>query len=127
MQLCRRVLSHSHLQLCRRVLSHSHRWFSTEPFVFTSANYCDPELPHGLTVVEVPLVEATDEALSGLGRLVHAADDCTVERGNFEICRWPQHSSCSPMHPLITTLCCFVSRCSSPLCLLIAACSLTAP
>ena len=36
-------------------------------FVFTSENFRKPELPHGLTVVEVPVLEGTNENLEGFG------------------------------------------------------------
>eukprot|EP00927_Polykrikos_kofoidii_P079171 TRINITY_DN75958_c0_g1_i1.p1 TRINITY_DN75958_c0_g1~~TRINITY_DN75958_c0_g1_i1.p1 ORF type:complete len:285 (-),score=35.33 TRINITY_DN75958_c0_g1_i1:44-898(-) len=63
---------------------------SKPPFVFTPANFIDPKLPAGLTIVDVPIVTATDESLEGFGRLIHSADELTVEKGNFEIKQWPQ-------------------------------------
>ena len=37
----------------------------TAAFVFTRDNFRRPKLPSGLTVVDVPLEEATDDALKG--------------------------------------------------------------
>jgi len=58
-------------------------------FVFSSDNFVDPKLPTGLNVLEVPLEEATNESLKGLGWLVNSADEFTVEKKNFEITKWP--------------------------------------
>jgi hypothetical protein len=43
-----------------------------------------PELPPGLGLVRMPIVEATRESLHGYGRLVDHPGDCHVE-----IVRWP--------------------------------------
>ena len=59
------------------------------PFVFTAENFVDPKLPAGLSIVDLPLVKATDESLKGFGRLIRSADECMVENGNFEIKPWP--------------------------------------
>ena len=58
-------------------------------FVFTEDNFRAPKLPANLKVVDVPLVEATDEALEGFGYVLHSADERTVEKKNFEIVQWP--------------------------------------
>jgi hypothetical protein len=50
----------------------------------TSPNYLDPGIPPGLRRVVMPVVEATEAALAGYGRLV---DDPEQER--IEIVRWP--------------------------------------
>ena len=47
-------------------------------------DYLNPGLPPELPWVEVPIVEATTEALQGYGRLVDQPDNCDVE-----IVRWP--------------------------------------
>jgi hypothetical protein len=59
-------------------------------FEFTPEKFSKPQLPEGLTIMDVPLLEATDENLKGLGKVLHSADECTVEKGTFEICTWPQ-------------------------------------
>jgi ureidoglycolate lyase len=49
-----------------------------------------PNLPPGLKVVNVPLKLANDENLSEIGaKLMRGPDDFTVEKGNFEIVKWP--------------------------------------
>ena len=47
-------------------------------------DYLNPQLPGGLRRVVMPVVDATDENLTGYGRLVVDPDECTVE-----IVRWP--------------------------------------
>lgn len=47
-------------------------------------NYQSPDLPPGLDRVEMPVVEATDETLRGLGRIVDSPDEIEIE-----IVRWP--------------------------------------
>ena len=47
-------------------------------------NYLNPDLPAGLRIVEMPVVEASAESLRGYGHLVDDPKDCTVE-----IVRWP--------------------------------------
>ena len=69
----------------RRLLATS----PAEAFVFTAENFSNPDLPSGLQVVDVPLLEATDENLAGFGYVLHSADERTVEKGNFEIVPWP--------------------------------------
>lgn len=59
------------------------------PFVFTPDNFVAPRLPSGLQVHEVPVLPATDEALSGYGRLISSAEEISVENGNFDIMPWP--------------------------------------
>ena len=59
-------------------------------FTFTPENFRDPELPHGLRVLDVPCTLATNESLAGYGCLISEVDERTVERGNFEIVTWPQ-------------------------------------
>ena len=58
-------------------------------FVFTAENFRNPELPSGLDIVDVPLVEATKESLEGYGVIVEDPEDFTVEKGTFEIVPWP--------------------------------------
>ena len=47
-------------------------------------DYLNPDLPLGLASVVMPVVEATDAALRGYGRLVDDPADCPIE-----IVRWP--------------------------------------
>ena len=47
-------------------------------------DYMNPDLPPGLPVVAMPLVDATAVALAGYGHLVDDPDQCRVE-----IVRWP--------------------------------------
>jgi hypothetical protein len=47
-------------------------------------DYLDPKLPPGLARIEMPIVEATDAALKGYGRLIDDPNDCRIE-----IVRWP--------------------------------------
>ena len=54
-------------------------------FVFTAENFRNPDLPCGLHIVDVPLVEATKESLEGYGVIVEDPEDFTVEKGTFEI------------------------------------------
>ena len=58
-------------------------------FVFTEENFRNPELPSGLKIVDVPLVEATEESLKGYGVIVHDPEDFTVQKRTFEIVPWP--------------------------------------
>ena len=60
-----------------------------EKFVFTAENFRNPELPSGLNIVDVPLVEATKESLEGYGLIVDDPEDFTVQKGTFEIVPWP--------------------------------------
>ncbi|HAY81525.1 MAG TPA: ureidoglycolate hydrolase [Planctomycetaceae bacterium] len=51
----------------------------------TSApNYLDPQIPHGLRRVSIPVVDATAENLAGYGTLVSSPDAVDIE-----IVRWP--------------------------------------
>jgi len=47
-------------------------------------DYLNPDLPAGLRRVRMPVVDATDAALDGYGRLVDDPDACAIE-----IVRWP--------------------------------------
>jgi ureidoglycolate lyase len=60
-----------------------------EAFVFTSENFQAPNLEKGLKVIDVPVVEATTQSLSGYGHLVRSPDDFTTATKTFEIVRWP--------------------------------------
>ena len=40
--------------------------------------------PSNLKVVDVPLVEATDESLKGFGRILHSPDDALVANGAYK-------------------------------------------
>jgi hypothetical protein len=51
-------------------------------------DYLTPNLPAGLKLVSLPLVNATPETLQGFGRLVADPDDCPIE-----IVRWPAQGS----------------------------------
>ncbi len=57
-------------------------------FDFTPSNFRDPKLPHGLNVIDVPVVEATEETLKGFGKLISSRDELQVGKG-FEIKKWP--------------------------------------
>ena len=72
--------------------------FSSES-AFTPDFFRDPVIPHGLKVVDVPIELATDESLAGFGRLVHSAEEFTVDRGNFEIVPWPRPPGSRPLDP----------------------------
>jgi len=63
---------------------------ATPAYVFSHENFRAPKLPAGLAVRDVQREVATDEALKGLGVVVHNPDDFTVARRTFEIERWPQ-------------------------------------
>lgn len=47
-------------------------------------NYLNPDLPAGLRIVDMPVVDASAASLQGYGRLVDDPKDCQVE-----IVRWP--------------------------------------
>ena len=47
-------------------------------------DYLNPGLPAGLRTVTMPIIDATEEALRGYGKLVDKPDDCIIE-----IVRWP--------------------------------------
>ena len=47
-------------------------------------NYLEPNLPHGLATVRIPVVRATAQSLQGYGLLVNAP-----EAQHVEIVRWP--------------------------------------
>jgi len=51
-------------------------------------DYLNPNLPAGLKLVSLPLVDATPETLHSYGRLVADPDDCPIE-----ITRWPAQGS----------------------------------
>jgi len=70
----------------------------TESFVFTEDNFRAPELPANMTVLDVPRVLATNEALEGFGYLLDGPDERTVEKKNFEIKQWPSQGwrKCDP-------------------------------
>jgi len=61
----------------------------SEKFVFTEENFRNPKLPLGLEVLDIPLVEATDQNLEGFGKIIDNPDDWTVEKKTFEIVAWP--------------------------------------
>jgi hypothetical protein len=48
------------------------------------ADYLNPDLPRGLSRVTMPVVDATEAALDGYGRLVDDPSACVIE-----IVRWP--------------------------------------
>ena len=50
----------------------------------TAPDYLNPDLPAGLTHVEIPVLDATPSALDGYGHLVDDPQDCRIE-----IVRWP--------------------------------------
>jgi hypothetical protein len=50
----------------------------------TPPDYLNPALPENLRRVRMPIIDATDEALAGYGRLVDDPKSCKVE-----IVRWP--------------------------------------
>ena len=60
-----------------------------QAFIFTTENFQRPKLPHGLTVVDVPLVPASAESLEGYGHLIDSPHERCCEKGNFEIVPWP--------------------------------------
>ena len=47
-------------------------------------DYLDPKLPPGLARIQMPILEATNPALTGYGFLVDDPNDCQIE-----IVRWP--------------------------------------
>jgi hypothetical protein len=49
-----------------------------------SIDYLNPKLPPALVCVEMPILEATDAALEGYGRLIDHPNHCRIE-----IVRWP--------------------------------------
>jgi hypothetical protein len=53
-----------------------------------SIDYLNPKLPAALDCVEMPILEATDAALEGYGRLIDDPNDCRIE-----IVRWPAQGS----------------------------------
>ena len=75
-----------------RILSFARRFHNNEknvPFIFTPKNFRKPSLPSGLSVINIPLKQATEKNLEGFGHLVHHKDEFKTENGNFEIIRWP--------------------------------------
>jgi len=61
----------------------------SDGFVFTSENFQQPELPSGLQVIEVPVLEGTSDNLEGYGYLISGPDERSVQNKNFEIVPWP--------------------------------------
>jgi hypothetical protein len=53
-----------------------------------SIDYLNPKLPPALVCVDMPILEATDAALEGYGRLIEDPSDCRIE-----IVRWPAQGS----------------------------------
>jgi hypothetical protein len=51
-------------------------------------DYLDPKLPAGLARIQMPILEATNPALTGYGFLVDDPNDCPIE-----IVRWPAHGA----------------------------------
>lgn len=47
-------------------------------------DYLNPDLPANLSIVSMPVVDATAESLEGYGQLVNRPQDCPIE-----IVRWP--------------------------------------
>jgi hypothetical protein len=43
-------------------------------FAFTEENFKNPQLPHGLEVLDVPLVLGTAESLKGFGKLIRCVE-----------------------------------------------------
>src|SRR5262245_22179380 len=64
-----------------RITAVTARGASRQPF---AVDYLDPQLPPGLQVVRMPIVDATADSLEGYGRLVDDPADCRIE-----IVRWP--------------------------------------
>lgn len=62
---------------------------NSESFVFSSQNFQDPKLPPGLSILPVPVVQATEESLRGYGRIVYRPEDFTAANQTFEIVKWP--------------------------------------
>jgi len=59
-------------------------------FTFTSANFRKPQLPPGLAVLDVPLLEATEENLALIGAsLISGPEERSVANGNFQVNKWP--------------------------------------
>lgn len=50
----------------------------------TAPDYLNPDLPEGLTHVDIPVLDATPSALDGYGYLVDDPQNCRIE-----IVRWP--------------------------------------
>jgi hypothetical protein len=50
----------------------------------TAIDYLNPDLPDGLTTVDMPVVDATEATLRGFGHLVEDSDSYPIE-----IVRWP--------------------------------------
>ena len=71
----------------RRLLARS--MSSKKSFIFTPENFCNPHLPSGLKIIDVPLQLATEKSIKGFGHLVHSQDEFKIEKDNFEIVPWP--------------------------------------
>lgn len=54
----------------------------------TTIDYLNPDLPAGLNIFEMPIVDATTATLDGYGRLIDDPNDCAIE-----IVRWPAQGS----------------------------------
>jgi len=61
--------------------------------VKAAIDYMNPDLPPGLRVVAMPIVDATPETLEGYGRLVSDPGECRIE-----IVRWPAQGT-RPVDP----------------------------
>ena len=81
------------LKRCVRMCSTT----SSDAFVFSAANFANPDLPGGLSILDVPLTKATDESLQGFGRLSRSRDEYTVASNNFEIVPWPRPTGARPL------------------------------
>lgn len=56
----------------------------------TAAQISKPDFPSGLGVIEVPLLEATEENLLYVGAsLISSPGERSIEKKNFQICAWP--------------------------------------
>ena len=62
---------------------------SCQTFIFTNENFRNPKIPHGSKIQEVSVIKATDETLEGYGFTFTDPAEVTVEKGNFEIKKWP--------------------------------------
>jgi ureidoglycolate lyase len=63
---------------------------NTVPTGLTAAQISKPDLPSGLTIVDVPLLEASEDNLSLVGAsLISSPDERSVANRNFQIVAWP--------------------------------------
>ena len=58
-------------------------------FVFNEENFVKPNLPANLKIHEIPLQIATAKNMREFGCLIDSLDQKSVEKGNFEIVKWP--------------------------------------